>query len=68
MGGVFGRINYWFEKLTGLRYSELLAQIHFLGEFVRVNITFFPMHYLGVVGMPRRVPDYRLPRYFLCFQ
>ena len=61
MGAVFSvsaRIYYWFEKLTGIKYSEVLAQIHFWTFFVGVNLTFFPMHWLGVAGMPRRIPDY----------
>nr|AEP20713.1 cytochrome c oxidase subunit I [Kryptoperidinium foliaceum endosymbiont] len=55
---IFGGVYYWFEKLTGVNYSEILAQIHFWVFFVGVNITFFPMHWLGVAGMPRRIPDY----------
>ena len=55
---VFGGIYYWFEKLTGINYSEILAQIHFWTFFLGVNCTFFPMHWLGAAGMPRRIPDY----------
>jgi len=55
---IFGGFYYWFNKITGLRYSEFLAQLHFWIFFIGVNITFFPMHYLGVAGMPRRIPDY----------
>ena len=55
---IFGGVYYWFEKLTGVNYSEILAQIHFWAFFVGVNLTFFPMHWLGVAGMPRRIPDY----------
>jgi cytochrome c oxidase subunit 1 len=55
---IFGGIYYWFDKITGVRYSEILAQIHFWTFFVGVNLTFFPMHWLGVAGMPRRIPDY----------
>lgn len=55
---IFGGIYYWFDKLTGIEYSEVLAQIHFWVFFIGVNLTFFPMHWLGVAGMPRRVPDY----------
>jgi len=55
---IFGGIYFWFEKLTGVEYSEVLAQIHFWVFFVGVNLTFFPMHWLGVAGMPRRIPDY----------
>ena len=55
---IFAGIYYWFNKITGLNYSEFLAQCHFWVFFVGVNITFFPMHFLGVAGMPRRIPDY----------
>lgn len=61
MGAVFtmfSGIYYWFDKMTGLWYSEVLGQIHFWTFFIGVNITFFPMHFLGVAGMPRRIPDY----------
>jgi cytochrome c oxidase subunit I len=55
---IFAGVYYWFNKITGLHYSEFLSQLHFWVFFVGVNITFFPMHYLGVAGMPRRIPDY----------
>jgi hypothetical protein len=55
---MFGGIYFWFEKITGVPYNEVLGQIHFWVFFVGVNLTFFPMHFLGVAGMPRRVPDY----------
>lgn len=55
---IFAGIYYWFNKITGVEYSEVLAQIHFWVFFIGVNITFFPMHWLGVAGMPRRIPDY----------
>jgi len=61
MGAVFsmlGGLYFWFEKITGVGYSEILGKIHFWSFFVGVNLTFFPMHFLGVAGMPRRVPDY----------
>jgi len=61
MGAVFsmfGGIYYWFDKITGVAYNEILGQIHFWIFFIGVNLTFFPMHFLGVAGMPRRVPDY----------
>jgi len=61
MGAVFsmlGGVYFWFDKITGVKYSEILGQIHFWGFFVGVNLTFFPMHFLGVAGMPRRIPDY----------
>ena len=61
MGAVFAMFSafyYWFGKMTGLQYSESLGQIHFWVFFIGVNITFFPMHFLGLAGMPRRIPDY----------
>lgn len=61
MGAVFsmlGGIYYWFEKIFKVQYSEVLGKIHFWSFFIGVNVTFFPMHFLGVAGMPRRIPDY----------
>jgi cytochrome c oxidase subunit 1 len=61
MGAVFAMFAgwyYWIEKMTGLKYSEILGQIHFWMFFIGVNITFFPMHFLGLAAMPRRIPDY----------
>ena len=55
---IFAAFYYWFHKITGLRYSEFLGQLHFWIFFIGVNLTFFPMHWLGVAGMPRRIPDY----------
>ncbi len=55
---IFAGLYYWFNKITGLHYSEFLSQLHFWLFFIGVNLTFFPMHYLGVAGMPRRIPDY----------
>ena len=68
MGAVFsmlGGFYFWFEKITGVEYSEFLGQLHFWIFFVGVNVTFFPMHFLGIAGMPRRIPDY--PDAFLVF-
>jgi len=56
--GVFAAWYYWIEKITGLPYPETLGQIHFWLFFIGVNLTFFPMHFLGLSGMPRRIPDY----------
>jgi heme/copper-type cytochrome/quinol oxidase subunit 1 len=56
--GIFSGFYYWFSKMTGLKYPEVLGQIHFWIFFIGVNLTFFPMHFLGLAGMPRRVPDY----------
>ena len=61
MGAVFALFAgfyYWFLFLTGKAYSEYLGQLHFWTTFVGVNVTFFPMHFLGLAGMPRRIPDY----------
>jgi len=61
MGAVFAIFAgwyHWIEKMTGLQYSEVLGQIHFWIFFFGVNLTFFPMHFLGLAGMPRRIPDY----------
>lgn len=61
MGAVFALFAgfyYWFLFLTGKNYSEYLGQLHFWTTFVGVNVTFFPMHFLGLAGMPRRIPDY----------
>jgi cytochrome c oxidase subunit I len=55
---IFGGFYYWIGKITGLRYPETLGQVHFWTTFLGVNLTFFPMHFLGLAGMPRRVPDY----------
>jgi cytochrome c oxidase subunit 1 len=61
MGAVFGlfaAFYYWIGKITGRSYNELLGQIHFWSLFIGVNLTFFPQHFLGLAGMPRRIPDY----------
>lgn len=55
---IFAGFYYWIGKITGFQYNESLAQAHFWITFIGVNLTFFPMHFLGVAGMPRRVPDY----------
>lgn len=56
--GLFAGFYYWFPKMFGKMYSELLGQLHFWIFFIGVNILFFPMHFLGLQGMPRRYPDY----------
>jgi cytochrome c oxidase subunit 1 len=56
--GIFAGFYYWVEKVFALKYNEFLAKVHFWTFFVSVNITFFPMHFLGLAGMPRRIPDY----------
>lgn len=61
MGAVFALFAgfyFWFYFVTGKAIPEYLSQLHFWLTFVGVNITFFPMHFLGLAGMPRRIPDY----------
>jgi cytochrome c oxidase subunit 1 len=61
MGAVFGLFSglyYWMGKISGYRYPEILGKLHFWTLFIGVNLTFFPMHFLGLSGMPRRIPDY----------
>jgi heme/copper-type cytochrome/quinol oxidase subunit 1 len=61
MGAVFSiyaGLYYWSPKLLGTTYDEQLASSHFYALFVGVNVTFMPQHWLGLQGMPRRVPDY----------
>ncbi len=59
---IFAGIYYWFPKMTGRMYSERLGKLHFWMTFIGFNLTFFPMHWLGIQGMPRRVADYA-PRF-----
>ena len=55
---IFAGIYYWFPKMTGRMYNERLGKLHFWLTFIGFNATFFPMHIIGVQGMPRRVSDY----------
>ncbi len=55
---MFGAYYYWIGKMSGRQYSERLAQIQFWVFFIGVNVLFFPQHFLGLNGMPRRIPDY----------
>lgn len=54
----FAGFYYWFGKMSGKQYPEWMGKIHFWLTFVGVNMTFFPQHFLGLAGMPRRIPDY----------
>jgi cytochrome c oxidase subunit 1 len=61
MGAVFSLFAgfyYWFPKMSGKMHSEFLAHLHFWVFFIGVNVIFFPQHFLGMDGMPRRIPDY----------
>jgi len=61
LGAVFSLFTgfyYWFPKMSGRMYNELLGQLHFWLFFIGVNVLFFPMHFLGLQSMQRRVPDY----------
>ncbi|NKJ01851.1 cytochrome c oxidase subunit I [Novosphingobium sp. SG707] len=55
---LFAGFYYWFPKMSGRWHSELLSYLHFAVFFVGVNMIFFPMHFLGMQGMPRRYPDF----------
>ena len=56
--GMFAGFYYWFGKMSGRQYPEWAAQIHFWTFFIGVNLTFFPMHFSGLAGMPRHYVDY----------
>ena len=56
--GVFAAFYFWFPILTHRSYPAFGAFVHFATFFIGVNLTFFPMHFLGMAGMPRRIPDY----------
>ncbi|MDQ3144530.1 MAG: cytochrome c oxidase subunit I [Pseudomonadota bacterium] len=56
--GIFAGFYYWFGKMSGRMYNEFLGKVHFFVMFIGVNLIFFPQHFLGLDGMPRRIPDY----------
>jgi heme/copper-type cytochrome/quinol oxidase subunit 1 len=62
---IFAAFYFWVSLFTGRIYFEFLGQLHFYFTFVGVNLTFFPMHFMGLLGMPRRVPDYPDSYFFL---
>jgi cytochrome c oxidase subunit 1 len=55
---IFAGWYYWFPKISGYMYSEFIGKLHFWLTFIGVNIVFFPQHFLGLAGMPRRIADY----------
>ena len=55
---IIAAVYYWLPKWTGKMYNETLGKVHFWMTTIFVNITFFPMHFVGLAGMPRRIPDY----------
>ncbi len=58
--GIMAGVYYWLPKWCGNMYNETLGKYHFWLSFVGMNLTFFPMHFVGLAGMPRRIPDYAL--------
>ena len=57
---IFGGVYYWLPKWTGHMYDETLGKVHFWLSMIFFNVTFFVMHFLGLAGMPRRIPDYSM--------
>ena len=55
---LFAAVYFWLPKWTGYMYDEKLGQLHFWLSVISVNVLFFPQHFLGLAGMPRRIPDY----------
>jgi cytochrome c oxidase subunit 1 len=57
---IMAAVYYWLPKWTGRMYNETLGKIHFWASTISVNVLFFPQHFLGLAGMPRRIPDYNV--------
>ena len=57
---IIAAVYYWLPKWTGHMYSETWGKIHFWNSVIWVNVLFFPQHFLGLAGMPRRIPDYNV--------
>ncbi len=57
---IIAAVYYWLPKWSGRMYNEVLGKTHFWLAFIGLNLTFFPMHFSGLAGMPRRIPDYNL--------
>ncbi len=55
---LFAGFYYWIGKMSGRQYPEWMGVVHFVVTFIGVNLIFFPQHFLGLAGMPRRIPDY----------
>jgi cytochrome c oxidase subunit I len=55
---IIAGVYYWLPKWTGYMYNETLGKWHFWLSMIFMNVTFFPMHFVGLAGMPRRIPDY----------
>ncbi|MCP4088187.1 MAG: cytochrome c oxidase subunit I [Gammaproteobacteria bacterium] len=56
--GIFAGWYYWFPKMSGYMYNSFIAKSHFWLAFIGVNLVFFPQHFVGIAGMPRRIADY----------
>jgi cytochrome c oxidase subunit 1 len=57
---IFAAVYFWLPKWTGNMYDEKLGKLHFWASTISVNLLFFPMHFVGLAGMPRRIPDYNM--------